>query len=84
MTKKMLIPVAVAAVCVAAIPSVSQARSSYGFSISTGGPAFGPAYYAPAPVYVAPPPPVVYYPPPVYRPAYYRPAPAFSFSYYGR
>lgn len=84
MTKKKLVPLAIVALCVAAIPAVSQARSSYGFSISTG-PAYGPAYYpAPAPVYVAPPP-VAYYPPPVYAyPAYYRPAPAFSFSYFGR
>lgn len=62
-------------------PATAEAGSGYGFSFSTG----GPAYYAPPPppIYYAPPPPPVYYAPPVvYRP-YYRPAPSFSFSYHG-
>lgn len=35
--------------------STAQAGSSYGFSISTG----GPAWIAPPPVYIAPPPPIM-------------------------
>jgi len=62
-------------------PTSAEARSSYGFSFSTGGPVF-----APAPVYVAPPPPPIVYRPvyPVYPAPYYRPGPSFSFSYFGR
>jgi len=82
---KTLAVATVAGACVLAVPSQADARSSYGFSISTG----GPGDYAPAPYYAPPPPPVYYAPAPGYAypayPAYYhRPAPSFSFSYFGR
>ena len=71
-----------------AAPSVSQARSHYGFSVNLGGPAFlapAPVYVAPAPVVIAPPPPppVIYRPAPVVYGPVCPPRPGFSFSYVG-
>ena len=66
---------------VAFAPSHADARSSYSFGFSTGGPMI-----APAPVFVAPPPPPPVFVRPVY-PVYggpvWRPGPSFSFSYTG-
>lgn len=87
-TTKTLTIAAVAAACLFALPTVSQARSSYGFSINTG-PAYYPNYYAPRPYVYAPPPVPVrpYYYRPYYQPyygGYYNTGPSFSFSYSGR
>jgi hypothetical protein len=86
--KKVLI--AAGLVAVSAAPLAAQA---HGLSVNVGigggyyAPAYGPSYYAPAPVYYAPAP--VYYGPAYYGPAYYGPSyygPRFGVGvgYYGR
>lgn len=62
--------------------STAQAGSSYGFSISTGGPSWvAPVYAAPPPVIipVAPPPPPVVYSYPYVVPAPIGPSISFGF-----